>query len=93
MKQIYNFEQSKPPILNENMLIKEMEKRKTQRETIMLTIAAILIQAVVIMLGVFAYEIYPIITLGCALYVGIATISSGAVAIAFTKKRRSLVCQ
>jgi len=93
MKQIYNFEQSKPPILNENMLIKEMEKRKIQRETIMLTIAAILIQAVVIMLGVFAYEIYPIITLGCVLYVGIATISSGAVAIAFTKKRRSLVCQ
>lgn len=93
MKQIYNFEQSRPPILNENMLRKEIEKRKTQRETIMLTIAAILIQAVVIMLGVFAYEIYPIITLGCTLYVGIATISSGAVAIAFTKKRRSLVCQ
>ena len=93
MKQIYNFEQSKPPVLNERLLRKEMEKRKNQRDTMMLTIAVILIQITVIMLGVLTYEMYPIVTLGCVFYVGITTISSGAVAIAFTMKRRSLVCQ
>lgn len=93
MKQIYDFEQFKPPILNESMLLKEIEKRKTQQQTLALTLAAILVQVAVIVLGIIAYEIYPLVTLGCALYVGIATISGGAVAIVFTKKRRSLVCQ
>ena len=90
MKQIYNFEQHTPPVLNESMLLKEIEKRKTQRQTLLLTLASILMQAVVIMLGIFVYDFYPIVTIGCIVYVVIATVSSGALAFAFTKKRGSL---
>ena len=93
MKQIYTFEQFRPPVLNENMLMKEMERRKTQLQTMLLTLAVILIQVVVIMLGIFTYNFYPLVSFICVLHVGITTLSSGAIAIVFTKKRRSLVCQ
>jgi hypothetical protein len=91
MKQIYNFEQLPPPVLNEGMLRKEIEKRKMQRQTLLLTLASILMQAVVILLGVFVYDFYPILTICCIAYVFIASASSGAVAFAFTKKRGSLI--
>ena len=91
MKQIYNFEQHTPPVINESMLRKEIEKRKMQRQTLLLTLASILMQAVVILLGIFVYNIYPIMTIVCIAYVFIATVSSGIVAFAFVKKRGSLI--
>ena len=91
MKQIYNFEQHTPPVVNESMLRKEIEKRKTQKQTLLLTLASVLMQAVVILLGILVYDFYPIVTVGCIVHVVIATVSSGVLAFAFTKKRGSLI--
>lgn len=90
MNRIYNFEQHTPPVLNESMLRKEIEKRKTQRQTLILTFASVLMQAVVILLGALAYEFYPIVTVVCVVYAVSSTVSGGVVAFAFIKKRGNL---
>ena len=38
MKQTFDFEQFAPPILNENILRRELEKRAERRRTVLLTI-------------------------------------------------------
>ena len=90
MKQIYNFEKMNPPCLNERYLRKEAERRKLQRQTILLTVAAILSQIVVLLFGILMWPMQPVITLSCILYVLTAALSSSILMIAFTKKRRIL---
>lgn len=90
MKQIYNFEKNNPPCLNERYLRKEAERRKLQRQTILLTVAAILSQMVVLLFGILMWPIQPMVTLTCTLYVLTAALSSGVIVIVFTKKRRSI---
>ena len=89
MKQIYNFEKNNPPCLNERCLRKEAERRKLQRQTILLTIASVLSQMVVLLFGILLWPIQPVITLVCILYVLTAALSSGVIVIVFTKKRRN----
>ena len=90
MKQIYNFEKNNPPCLNERYLRKDAERRKLQRQTILLTIASILSQMVVLLFGILMWQIQPVVTLTCTLYVLTAVLSSGVIVIVFTKKRRSI---
>ena len=90
MKQIYNFEINNPPSMNERYLRKEAERRKLQRQTILLTIASILSQMVVLLFGILIWPIQPVVTLTCILYVLTAALSSGVIVIVFTKKRRSI---
>ena len=90
MKQIYNFEKNNPPCLNERYLRKAAERRKLQRQTILLTVAAILSQIVVLLFGILMWPMQPVITLSCILYVLTAALSSSILMIAFTKKRRIL---
>ena len=59
MKQIYNFEQHRPPILNENMIRKEIERRKLHLQTTLLVLAGILLQVVIALLGFSAMDWYP----------------------------------
>ena len=88
MKQIYNFDKINPPCLNERYLRKEAERRKLQRQTILLTVAAILSQMVVLLFGILMWQIQPVIAFVCILYVLTATLSGSVIMIAFTKKRR-----
>ena len=90
MKQIYNFEINNPPRLNERYLRKEAERRKLQRQTILLTIASVLSQMVVLLFGILMWQIQPVMTLTCILYVLTAALSSSVIVIVFTKKRRSI---
>ena len=41
MKQIYNFEQHRPPILNENMIRAEIDRRKLHLQTTLLVPVAL----------------------------------------------------
>ena len=90
MKQIYNFEKNNPPCLNERYLRKEAERRKLQRQTILLTIASVLSQMVVLLFDILMWQIQPVMTLTCILYVLTAALSSSVIVIVFTKKRRSI---
>lgn len=86
MKQIYNFEQHNPPILNENMLRTKLEQRKLRWQMALITFASILIQAVLVMLGVSTIKEFPIIAYICTLYVICSTTGGSILAIVYTRK-------
>ena len=92
MKQIYNFEQVQPPILNESIIRLEMEKRRLRLQTALLAVSAVLLMVAMILLGVFAYASYPWIALFCFTYTVISATSGGIMAVIFTRKGGQLRC-
>ena len=86
MKQIYNFEHHKPPVLNENMLRAELERRRLRWQTALIAVAGILIQALLIVLGLCNMNDYPLITAACLLYVILSTTGGSVLAIICTRK-------
>lgn len=86
MKQIYNFEQHTPPVLNENMLRAEVERRKVKAQTMVLAVAALLMQIAVLIFGAAIMKMYPWLTVLCLGYVVISTSGAGVVAVVYTKK-------
>lgn len=86
MKQIYNFEQMQPPVLNESRIRAEMEKRKLRLQTTLLAAAAILLLITVILLGHLVYESYPWIALFCFTYTVVSATGGGVIAVVFTRK-------
>lgn len=86
MKQIYNFEQHIPPVLNENMLRAELERRRLRWQTALIAIAGILLLLTAALLGFLVLEDYPWITVLCLTYILFSLTGSGVVAIVVTKK-------
>ena len=86
MKQIYNFEQHTPPVLNENMLRTKMEQRKLRWQMALIAFASISIQVVLVMLGVFTIKEFPIISYICTFYVIFSTTGGSVLAIVYTRK-------
>ena len=86
MKQIYNFEQQTPPALNENVLRAELERRRLRWQTALIAVAGLLIQILLVMLGIFVRNEYPLITVVCLTYVVLSTTGSGILAIVCTRE-------
>ena len=86
MKQIYNFEQHKPPVLNENMLRAELERRRLRWQTALVAVAGILLLLVTAILGFLVLEDYPWITVLCLAYVLFSATGGSVLAIVVTKK-------
>ncbi len=86
MKQIYNFEQHNPPVLSENMLRTELERRRLRWQTALLAVAGLLLQIVVILFGYSAINWYPWISALCFGYAVISTAGCGVVAITYSRK-------
>ena len=86
MKQIYNFERQDPPVLNENMIRNEIERRKLHWQTALLVLAGILLQVVVALFGYSAMDWYPWISVACFAYIVVSTTGCGVVAIAYSRK-------
>lgn len=86
MKQIYNFEQHKPPMVNENMLCAELERRRLRWQTALLALAGILLQIVVALFGYSAIDWYPWLSAVCFGYVIISTTGCGVIAVAYSRK-------
>lgn len=86
MKQIYNFEQHKPPVLNENMLRAELERRKLRWQTALLALAGILLQVVIALFGYSAIDWYPWVSAICFGYVIISTTGCGVIAVTYSRK-------
>ena len=87
MKQIYDFEQIKPPVLNENMLRAKMEKRKLRWQTVLIVFAAFLMQIVMILLGLVTFVEYPWIAVGCFVYVMVSIMGSSVIVIVYSGKK------
>lgn len=86
MKQIYNFEQHDPPVLNENMLRAEQERRRLRWQTALLFVAGFLLQAAVGLLGYSAIDWYPWLTALCFGYIVVSSTGGGLIAVAYTRK-------
>lgn len=90
MDQIFNFASQTPPVLTEKLLREEMEKRRLQGQTLLLTLAALLTQACLVLLGVLLYPTQPGLAFVCLAYACLSVTGGGAVALAYTQKRRSV---
>ena len=86
MNQIYNFEQHKPPVLNENMLRAELERRRLRWQTALLALAGILLQVVIALFGYSAIDWYPWVSAICFGYVIISTTGCGVIAVTYSRK-------
>lgn len=86
MNQIYNFEQHKPPVLNENMLRAELERRRLRWQTALIAVSGILLLIVTALIGYLVLEDYPWITVLCLAYVLFSATGGSVLAIVVTKK-------
>ena len=86
MNQIYNFEQHKPPALNENMLRTELERLRLRWQTALLALAGILLQAVFVLFGYSAIDWYPWVSVICFGYVIVSTTGCGIIAVTYSRK-------
>lgn len=86
MKQIYDFDRYSPPVLYENMLREELEKRRKKRQTILLAIGGVLFEIAALLMGVLTRESYPVVTLACLCHVVISSAGSGVIAVVYAQK-------
>ena len=86
MKQIYDFEQHQPPVLNENMLRAEAERRRLRWQTALIALAGILMQVLLVALGIFVQFDYPVITVICFAYVVLSTTGGSVLAVVCTRR-------
>lgn len=86
MKQTFDFEQFDPPILNENILRRELEKRAERRRTVLLTIAGALFQAVFVLLGLLCWSTAPALALACIGFAIVSMVGSGVITIIYAQR-------
>ena len=81
MKQIYNFEQVNPPVLNETMLRAELEKRKLKKQTTLIAVCGIVSMLLLLVIAILLVETQPIFAGLCITYVVISLTGSTVLAI------------
>ena len=86
MKRTCDFERFDPPVLNENMLRRELERRAERRRTVLLVIAGALLELALVLLAVLVREWSPVLSLNCVCFAILSTAGSGAVAIIYAQK-------
>ena len=86
MKQIFDFEQFDPPILNENILRRKLEKRAERRRTVLLTVAGALFQAVFVLLGLLCWSTAPALALACIGFAIVSMVGSGVITIIYAQR-------
>lgn len=86
MKQIYNFEQYEPPILNESILKERIQEKKATKAAILAGIAGFMMQILILLAGFIIYTKYPVITMICIAYVIFSVIGGSVISIIYSKK-------
>ena len=86
MKQIYDFDRYPPPVLNENMLRGELEKRSKKRQIILLAVGGVLLQIVALLLEVLTCDRYPIFSVCCLVYQLVSMTGGGVIAVVYAQK-------
>lgn len=85
MRQIYDFERYTPPVLNEAILREEQKRREKRRQTMLFAFAALLSQAVLLLIGMGLLLVYPALGAVCICYVIISIAGSGAITIIYVE--------
>lgn len=86
MKQIYDFEQCTPPVLNENMLHMKLEERRKRQQMILAAIGSVLLQTAMLFTGFLTKETYPLIAFAGFLYLLISTVGGSVITIVYVQK-------
>ncbi len=86
MKQTFDFERFTPPVLNESLLRRELEKRAERRRTVLLAVTGALFQAVFILLGLLCWNTIPALALACVGFAIISMVGSGVITILYAQK-------
>lgn len=87
MRQIYDFEQYEPPVLNEAVLQKMLEKKRMRRQIILLAAAVVLSQAAMVLLGVLTREFAPVSAF-CFGYAAVSAAGSVVIAAVYSYRER-----
>ena len=83
MKQIYDFEQYRPPVLNETMLKNKLKQRTLQRTITWLAFASYLILACIYFAALQLYPIAPLLSLFFLCYLCIAITGNCVIILIF----------
>ena len=86
MKRTFDFEQFAPPVLNERILRRELEKRAERRRTVLLAVAGALFQAVFILLGLLCWSTAPMLTLTFIGFSIVSMVGSGVITIIYAQR-------
>lgn len=93
MTQIYRFNRSQPPVVNEKMLRAAIERQKVQQQIALLALAAILSELCLLTMAFILQPIHPLLSTVCITYAGLTIGGGGIIAIVFDKKRRTFTWQ
>ena len=88
MRQIYDFEQYVPPVLNEAMLQHELERRQLRRQIILLALAVVLSQAATVLFGVLVRELLPVVSMFCFGYTAVSAVGSVVIAVVYSYRKK-----
>lgn len=91
MKQIYDFEQNTPPVINENMIRAEIERRRLRWETALVAVGSLLTMCCLLLMAVQLYDIMPLLSFAYTMYVCVAVTGGSVIALVFVQKRRLLI--
>lgn len=86
MKQMDCFERFDPPVLNETMLRRELERRGERRRTVLLALAGALLQIAAVLFAALVREWYPALSLAVGCSAILSTAGSGAAAIIYAQR-------
>lgn len=86
MKQIYNFEQHTPPVLNERMLQAELEKRTLRQQVSLFALSSSLLQFAIVLFVLSMATIYPLLFIVCLCYVFTAITGDIVIVYIYTQK-------
>lgn len=88
MRQIYDFEQYVPPVLNEAMLRHELERRQLRKQIILLALAVVLSQTATVLSGVLVRELLPVVSTVCFGYTAISAAGSVVIAVVYSYRKK-----
>lgn len=86
MKPAFDFEQFTPPILNEKILRRKLEKRAERRRVVLLAVAGALFQVLFILWGLLCWDTAPVLTLVCIGFAIVSLVGSGVITIVYVQK-------
>lgn len=88
MRQIYDFEQYVPPVLNEAILQHELERRQLRKQIILLALAVVLSQTATVLSGVLVRELLPVVSTVCFGYTAVSAAGSVVIAVVYSYRKK-----
>lgn len=92
MNQMYHFDSFYPPVLNEAMLRRKLERRREQRAIAAAAVGGVLTLFCLLALAFLLFPIAPRAAMLLSVYLTLSVMGAGVVTLVFAAQRRSLSC-